>query len=160
MMRYPKTLIWVLVLGWLSFSLASAQSAKQASKLEAKPEVKAEFQKETPPPANYDPAGRRDPFKDLLGGKEIKEKTVSGGLADMAIDDISLIGVVKMKGIYEAIISVTEGFPISIKEGDKFSDGYVLSVAATQVVFRKTKDRGVPLSKPKDIIKEISTEEL
>lgn len=159
-MRYPKTLIWVLVLGWLSFSLASAQSAKQASKLEAKPEVKAEFQKETAPPANYDPAGRRDPFKDLLGGKEIKEKTVSGGLADLAIDDISLIGVVKMKGKYEAIISVTEGFPISIKEGDKFSDGYVLSVAATQVVFRKTKDRGVPLSKPKDIIKEISTEEL
>jgi Tfp pilus assembly protein PilP len=159
-MRYPKTLIWVLVLGWLSFSLASAQSAKQAAKPEAKPEVKAEFQKETPPPASYDPAGRRDPFKDLLGGKEIKEKTVSGGLADLAIDDISLIGVVKMKGQYEAIISVTEGFPISIKEGDKFSDGYVLSVAATQVVFRKTKDRGVPLSKPKDIIKEISTEEL
>jgi Tfp pilus assembly protein PilP len=155
-MRYAKTLIWVFVLGWLSFSLASAQSAKQA----AKPEVKAEIQKETPPPANYDPAGRRDPFKDLLGGKEIKEKTVSGGLADLAIDDISLIGVVKMKGQYEAIISVTEGFPISIKEGDKFSDGYVLSVAATQVVFRKTKDRGVPLSKPKDIIKEISTEEL
>lgn len=159
-MRYAKTLIWVFVLGWLSFSLASAQSAKQAAKPEAKPELKAEIQKETPPPANYDPAGRRDPFKDLLGGKEIKEKTVSGGLADLAIDDISLIGVVKMKGQYEAIISVTEGFPISIKEGDKFSDGYVLSVAATQVVFRKTKDRGVPLSKPKDIIKEISTEEL
>jgi len=35
-----------------------------------------------------------------------------------------------------------------------------MSVTSTQVVFRKTKDRGVPLAKPKDVIKEISPEEL
>jgi len=159
-MRNAKTLIRILILVWLCCSLAAAQGAKPAVGRQAKPEVKPELPKEAPPPATYDPAGRRDPFKDLLGGKEVKEKAAGSGLADLAIDDITLIGIVKMKGKYEAIISVTDGFPITVKEGDKFADGYVLSIAATQVVLRKIKDRGVPMAKPKDIIREISTEEL
>jgi hypothetical protein len=45
------------------------------------------------------------------------------------------------------------------KIGDKFADGYVLSITATQVVLRKTHERGIPLMRPRDVIKEI-TEEL
>jgi Tfp pilus assembly protein PilP len=157
MMRHAKIMIGVLVLVWLSFPLATAQVPKQAAGQQV---VKPDVQKEAPPLATYDPADRRDPFKDLLGGKEVKERVASGGLSDVSIDEINLTGIVKMKGKLEAIISVTEGFPITVKEGDRLADGYVLSVTSTQVVFRKTKDRGVPLAKPKDVIKEISPEEL
>jgi Tfp pilus assembly protein PilP len=157
MMRHAKILIGVLILVWLSLPLATAQVPKQAAGQQVnKPDV----QKEAPPLATYDPAGRRDPFKDLLGGQEVKERVASGGLSDVSIDEINLTGIVKMKGKLEAIISVTEGFPITVKEGDSLADGFILSITSTQVVFRKTKDRGVPLAKPKDVIKEISPEEL
>jgi len=124
---------------------------------------------ETPPPApekktappvfSYDAEGRRDPFKDLFGGEQLKGKKIVTGLADMDIDDISLMGIVKAQGHFEAIVAFADGFPLTLRQGQKLADGYVLSIEADQVTFRKTSDKGIPLSKPKDIIKEITPEE-
>ncbi|OGD28492.1 MAG: hypothetical protein A2028_02540 [Candidatus Aminicenantes bacterium RBG_19FT_COMBO_59_29] len=107
----------------------------------------------------YDPSGRRDPFKNLLGGKELKEKTTVGGAPQLFIDDINLIGIVQYKKRFTAILSGPQGFPYYFQVGDKLSDGFILSIAETQVIFRKTNERGIPLTKPKDIIKEINPEE-
>jgi hypothetical protein len=106
----------------------------------------------------YNPEGRRDPFKDLLAGRDLKEKTAIGD-NQMFIDDLVLFGIVKNKNVYTAMIGMPQGFPMFAKVGDKFADGYVLSINATQVVLRKTHERGIPLIRPRDIIKEI-TEEL
>lgn len=107
----------------------------------------------------YNPEGRRDPFRDLLAGRELKSKTGIRGPIDMSIDDVILIGIVKAKNKYTAIINGPQGFPYSIKVGDKFADGFVLSITANKVVFRKLKERGIPLMRPKDITKEINPEE-
>jgi len=107
----------------------------------------------------YDPSGRRDPFKNLLGGKELKEKTTVGGTPQLFIDDINLIGIVQYKKRFTAILGGPQGFPYYFEVGDKLSDGFILSIAETQVIFRKTNERGIPLTKPKDIIKEINPEE-
>lgn len=107
----------------------------------------------------YDPAGRRDPFRDLLMGKDTKEKNWLAGIPQISIDDIVLTGIVKGKGRFTAIISGPEGFPYFIQDGDKFADGFVLSVKESQVIFRKTKEKGIPLFRPKDITKEIYPEE-
>jgi hypothetical protein len=122
-----------------------------------------------PPPENapaltvqtgftYNPEGRRDPFKDLLAGRDMRERTAVG-VPQIFIDDLVLYGIVKNKNVYTALIGMPQGFPVFAKVGDKFADGYVLSISATQVVLRKTHDRGIPLVRPRDIIKEI-TEEL
>ena len=107
----------------------------------------------------YDASGRRDPFKDLLGGKELKEKSTLGAAPQLFIDDINLIGIVKYKKKHTAILSGPQGFPYYFEIGDKLSDGFILSIGETQVVFRKTNERGIPLTKPKDVIKEINPEE-
>jgi hypothetical protein len=107
----------------------------------------------------YDASGRRDPFKNLLGGKELKEKVTVGGTPQLYIDDINLIGIVKYKKRFTAVLSGPQGFPYYFEVGDKLSDGFILSIADTQVIFRKTNERGIPLTKPKDIIKEINPEE-
>ncbi|NOR14252.1 MAG: hypothetical protein GQ544_00965 [Candidatus Aminicenantes bacterium] len=107
----------------------------------------------------YNPAGRRDPFRDLLSGSEVPEATAAEGVAGMLINDIVLIGIAKVKGKHQAIINGPQGFPNTINVGTKFADGFVLSIDASKVVFRQTKDRGVPLYKPKDITKEINPEE-
>ncbi len=123
----------------------------------------------TPPPENapaltvqtgftYNPEGRRDPFKDLLAGRDMREKAAVGE-NQMFIDDLVLSGIVMNKNVYTALIGMPQGFPMFAKVGDKFADGYVLSISETQVVLRKTHERGIPLVRPRDIIKEI-TEEL
>jgi hypothetical protein len=109
--------------------------------------------------AAYNPAGRRDPFKNLLAGKEVKDKSALGGIANLYIDDINLVGIVKTKNKLTAIASGPQGFPYFLKVGDKLSDGYVLSIQERQVVFRKTNERGIPMMRAKDIIKEINPEE-
>lgn len=109
---------------------------------------------------SYDPAGRRDPFKDLFGGKEVKDaKKAVTGLPDMEISDITLMGIVKTPDRYEAIVAFADGFPLTLLEGQKLADGFVVSIDADRIVFRKTRDKGIPLAKPKDVIIEISPEE-
>jgi len=112
------------------------------------------------PPAGftYNPEGRRDPFKDLLTGRDMREKTATGE-PQVFIDDLVLFGIVKNKTTYTAMIGMPQGFPMFVKVGDKFTDGYVLSITESQVVLRKTHERGIPLIRPRDVIKEI-TEEL
>jgi Tfp pilus assembly protein PilP len=108
-----------------------------------------------PPGSTYNPEGRRDPFKDLLTGRELREKTATGE-PQVFIDDLILFGIVKNKNIYTAMIGLPQGFPKFVKVGDKFTDGYVLSITESQVVLRKTHERGLPLIRPRDIIKEIT----
>jgi len=108
---------------------------------------------------SYNPAGRRDPFRDLLAGKELKEGSLAEGVNQMSLDDVILIGIVKAKGRLTAIINGPKGFPFYLHTGEKFADGFVLSIKDSEVIFRKTKERGIPLYKPKDIIKEINPEE-
>ena len=106
----------------------------------------------------YNPEGRRDPFKNLLTGRDMRERTATGE-PQVFIDDLVLFGIVKNKNTYTAMIGMPQGFPMFVKVGDKFTDGYVLSITESQVVLRKTHERGIPLIRPRDIVKEI-TEEL
>jgi hypothetical protein len=110
-------------------------------------------------PALYNPGSRRDPFKDLLAGKEFKERAGSGEISELAIDDLVLKGIVRHRGKLTAILGGPQGFPLFVHTGTRFADGYILSLTDTQVVFRKISERGMPLMRPKDIVKEIVAEE-
>lgn len=143
----------LLALGLLLPLGAPAQETKT-------PPPPAQEKKAAPPIFSYNPAGRRDPFKDLFGGQEVRDtKKVFTRLADMDIEDITLMGIVKTPERFEAIIAFAEGFPMTLLAGQKLADGYVLSIDADKVVFRKTSDRGIPLAKPRDIVKEFMPEE-
>jgi Tfp pilus assembly protein PilP len=114
------------------------------------------------PGFSYDSGGRRDPFKELFQGQEVrKERKSITGLSDLGVDEVVLMGIIKAGGKVEAIISLPQGFPVALRVGDTLADGYVLSIDETQVVFRKTRDaKGLPLIKPRDVIKDIISEEL
>jgi len=148
-----KSIVFMLAIGILSLGPMMLSTQENGGQLEK------DVLKPPPEKGTYDPAGRRDPFKDLLGGKDIKEKSAVGGIPRMSIDDTTLVGIVKTKQKLTAIVSGPQGFPYFIKAGDKFADGYVLSIKEDQVVFRKTNERGIPLMRPRDIIKEINPEE-
>jgi Tfp pilus assembly protein PilP len=152
-MTMKKSILFIVAMGLLGlgpFILSAQEKGVQLETGVLKP---------PPEKGTYSPAGRRDPFKNLLGGKDIKERSAVGGIPQLSIDDTTLVGIVKTKQKLTAIVSGPQGFPYFIKAGDKFADGYVLAINDYQVVFRKTNERGIPLMRPKDIIKEINPEE-
>ncbi len=139
----------VICLGTLPLS---AQDVDQGTQLDTRIQIK-------PRGPTYNPEGRRDPFRDLLAGQDLRDKDKTRGLQQLAIEDAILIGIVKHREKLTAIINDAQGWPYYIKTGDNFLDGFVLNVNDSQVIFRKTKERGIPLTSPKDIVKEIKLEE-
>ena len=144
-----------LILCGISFFFAQENEAKATTQKQEvlSPQVKVE---QAP---KYNSAGRRDPFKDLLGGRDVQTTTYVEGVPQIYIDDVILIGIVKAQGKLSGIINGGQGFPYYIKEGEKFADGFVLTIEASRIIFRKTHERGMPLMKTKDIIKELSPQE-
>jgi len=113
----------------------------------------------TPPSSfTYSSEGRRDPFKDLLGGRDVRERAADGTPL-INIEDLILIGIIESREGFTAILGTGRGFPYFSSVGDRFTDGYILKITENTVVFRKTHDRGLPLLRPRDITKEINPEE-
>jgi Tfp pilus assembly protein PilP len=150
-----KKVILILMVGLLCMGTHPllSQSQDQSSSQETETQI---IQTRGP---TYDPGDRRDPFRNLLVGQEATERGLERGIQNIPIDDVVLIGIAKSKGVLEAIINDSQGYPYFVKKGDTFEDGFVLSVDNSRVVFRKTQERGIPLMKPKDIVKEIKIEE-
>ncbi len=139
------------------FILPILSQQEKAEKRDLAKELSKEMPKRNFPA--YQRAGRKDPFRDLLAGRDTKGETTPGGKPEMYVDDITLLGIVKARGKFTAIVTGPQEFPMFIKIGKKFADGFVLSIQESRIIFRKTKERGFPLFTPKDIVKEIHPEE-
>lgn len=140
---------------------ALCQQEKKAAKKQASQQVTIEdISKKMPGRIrpSYKRGGRKDPFRDLLAQQETKAVSGEEG-PQVSVENVVVIGIVKARGQFTAIVSGPEGFPLFVKVGHKFSDGYIHSIDENKVIFRKTQERGSPLFKPKDIVKEINTEE-
>jgi hypothetical protein len=156
-----------LLLFSAALSPLPAQEQTQETQTKAKPKKKpdSEVVQESPEEVIhrritvYDPKDSRDPFKDLLGGREPDSKTEADGISQLSVEELMLTGIIKVRGELIAIIKDPQGFPAYIKEGDRFTDGFVLSIEPTRMVLRKLTMRGIPLLKPKDIVKELFSEE-
>ena len=151
-----KKILTLLLLAGL-LCLFTRPILSQEEKKDIKKEIRKEMPQRTAP--TYRREGRKDPFRDLLGGREGERKTTPSGAPEIFIEDVALIGIVKARGKFTAIVTGPQEFPLYIKVGHKFSDGFVLSIDDSKVTFRKTKERGFPLFRPKDIVKEIHPEE-
>jgi len=146
-----KTIAAILVLSVMGLLPLLAQEGPAAPKPEEKPVLRATN------PVAYNADGRRDPFKDLLAGAGEGKAPV--GDAQGNIEDLILIGIIKAKKGYTAVVGTAQGFPRFMSVGDRVADGYIAGITSSQVVFRKTHERGVPLMRPRDVIKEINPEE-
>ena len=157
-----KTQSLFLLMGFLCVctQIIYPQEVKQDTKQEEKTEIK-EITEVMPKQtrSSYTRAGRKDPFLDLLAQQESRKTGEGENGPQVSVENVNIIGIVKARGQFTAIVTGPEEFPLFIKVGHKFSDGFVLSIDETKVIFRKTQERGSPLFKPKDIVKEIQTEE-
>ncbi|MGB4703521.1 MAG: hypothetical protein WBI18_00385 [Candidatus Saccharicenans sp.] len=157
-----KTIIFLTVLlvtglsAWLT-AAAYGQEVQQGSQQETIISPQQALSN-LPQKASYDPGGRRDPFFDLIGRGSGSGKAAVGE-GQLTIDNSKLVGIVKTPKGYVAIISGPQEFPYFLKVGDRLADGYILSIDDSKVIFRKTHERGIPLMRPRDVVKEINPEE-
>jgi Tfp pilus assembly protein PilP len=161
-MKKIQTFFLITSFLWLSSQTILAQ--EEEKKETNKEEVTTEIPKLTTP--LYNPAGRKDPFRILIatamrapGESRPSEAAGAPAGAVISIDNIRLVGIVKVRGRYTAILTGAQEFPLYARAGHKFSDGFIVSIDDNKVVFRKLREGGIPLLKPKDVVKEINPEE-
>jgi len=153
----------ILLAGFLC--LCSQSAASQEQKQEEKKEQKTEISTEIPQLSLpvYNPGGRRDPFRNLMvkttgTGTETKTEAATAETVSQApssFESMRLIGIIKSGRQYTAIMVGEQEFPLYLRVGHKFPDGFILSIDDSKVVFRRLREGGAPLAKPRDIVKEL-----
>jgi Tfp pilus assembly protein PilP len=104
---------------------AAAPAAGASSDTQAKPSP-ADVQADT---YVYDPAGRRDPFLNLLGtGLEARSARRGEGPAGMSVAEISVRGVLQSRGALIAMIQGADTRTYIVHQGDKFIDGTIKTI--------------------------------
>jgi hypothetical protein len=105
----------------------------------------------------YDPAGRRDPFVNLLKGIKAGGKKVPKGA--LTVGDAKVVGITKNKEGYVAIIVGADNKARFMKTGDKLYDGQIIGIETDKVIFRQdfTEDNpAAPGLKSKEVVKRLN----
>jgi len=98
----------------------------------------------------YKPDGRRDPFVSLVSRGSEGRGTSQGGrtLTDLAVDDVSVRGIVKTPSGLVAMVQAPDGKTHLARPGDRLLDGTVKTVSLEgMVVLQEVRD---PLSLVKE----------
>lgn len=111
-----------------------------------------------PAPADnytYNPEGRRDPFVSLLrGGSDQRGPRTGGeGLANLAVDELSVRGVVAGRNGYVAMVMGPDNKTYIVRANDKLLDGTVKAVTAQGLVILQDVNDPLSLVKQKEVRK-------
>jgi len=103
----------------------------------------------------YDPAGRRDPFVNLLGtGLEQRSTLRKGdGPAAMTAADISLNGILQSRGKFVALIKGPDNRTYIVHKGDKLLDGTITTITAQGLVILQEVNDPLSLVKQREVRK-------
>jgi Tfp pilus assembly protein PilP len=86
----------------------------------------------------YDPQGRRDPFRSLIGpAPKIDTGQRPPGIRGFLIDEMKLQGVFKTRQGLTAMVSGPDNKGWQLRVGDRVLDGEVIRVTQNSVVFRQ-----------------------
>lgn len=107
----------------------------------------------------YDPQGRRDPFRSLVGPTpKLSRKDAPPGVPGFMIDEVNLQGVVKTKDGMIALIKGPDNKGYFIRAGDKLYDGEVLRITGDAVVFRQEVNDPTRIERHREVVKELKSE--
>jgi len=108
----------------------------------------------------YKPMGRRDPFWDLLRGKNIKNsREAIDGIEGLMIDELDLEGTFFFDDKFKALLKGPDGLPYIVSEGQKVYDGELISIDRYTVVFKKILTVALGGKKEKIIEKRLNPDE-
>lgn len=105
----------------------------------------------------YDPQGRRDPFKSLVGpaSQRVRREDAPPGPPGFMIDEIDLQGVLGRSGGYVAIIKGPDNIGYNLQVGDKVFDGEVIRITPQSIVFRQEVNDPTRIERFREVVKEL-----
>lgn len=105
----------------------------------------------------YDPQGRRDPFRSLIGpSPKLEPGQRPAGLAGFLIDEMKLQGIFKTRAGMTAMISGPDNKGYSLRVGEKVLDGEVIRITPTSVVFRQEVNDPTRIERFREVVKDLS----
>ncbi|HJW93813.1 MAG TPA: pilus assembly protein PilP [Thermoanaerobaculia bacterium] len=108
---------------------------------------------------HYDPQGRRDPFRSLIGpAPKLQQGVRPPGPAGFLIDEMKLQGVIKTKQGPVGMINGPDNKGYLVHVGDKVLDGEVIRVTPSSVVFRQEVNDPTRIERYREVVKDLSPE--
>ena len=105
----------------------------------------------------YDPQGRRDPFRSLIGPTpRIDAGSRPEGLPGFLIDELKLQGIFKTRQGFTAMVNAPDNKGYSVRVGDKVLDGEVIRITATSVVFRQEVNDPTRIERYREVVKDLT----
>ena len=107
----------------------------------------------------YDAGGRRDPFKSLLVAREgpLLRGPRPEGVPGLLIDEVDLTGIFITPDGPVAQVQSTQGEKSHLlHEGDQLYDGDVVSIGATEVVFKQIVDDPTAVKPFREVVKKLN----
>ncbi|MFN2442020.1 MAG: pilus assembly protein PilP [Thermoanaerobaculia bacterium] len=107
----------------------------------------------------YDPQGRRDPFRSLVGpSRPIERGDRPEGVPGFLIDETDLQGVVQTRAGMVAMIKGPDNKGYLVRVGDKLYDGEVIRVDKQSVVFRQEVNDPTRIERFREVVKDLVPE--
>ena len=105
----------------------------------------------------YDPQGRRDPFRSLIGPTpQLEPGQRPAGVPGFLIDEMKLQGIFKTRAGLTAMISGPDNKGYTIKVGDRVFDGEVVRITPTSVVFRQEVNDPTRIERYREVVKDLA----
>lgn len=105
----------------------------------------------------YDPQGRRDPFRSLIGPTpKLEPGQRPQGVPGFLIDEMKLQGIFKTRAGLTAMVSGPDNKGYTIKVGDKVFDGEVVRITPTSVVFRQEVNDPTRIERYREVVKDLA----
>jgi Tfp pilus assembly protein PilP len=104
----------------------------------------------------YDPQGRRDPFRSLIGPTpKLEPGQRPPGVPGFLIDEMKLQGIFKTPQGMTAMINGPDNKGYLIRVGDKVLDGEVIRIAPSSVVFRQEVNDPTRIERFREVVKDL-----
>jgi Tfp pilus assembly protein PilP len=105
----------------------------------------------------YDPQGRRDPFRSLIGpAPKLDKGDRPDGVPGFLIDEMKLQGIFKTRSGMVAMVNGPDNKGYTVKVGDKTLDGEVIRITPTSVVFRQEVNDPTRIERYREVVKDLT----
>ncbi len=112
---------------------------------------------ETADTYRYDPQGRRDPFRSLIGPTpKIDAGTRPEGLPGFLIDELKLQGIFRTRQGYTAMVNAPDNKGYTMRVGQKVLDGEVVRITESSVVFRQEVNDPTRIERFREVVKDLT----
>lgn len=156
------TFVLVAMLGSIALRAQTATSTAGTTATTTTQDVQQSLEEilEEPESADayrYDPQGRRDPFRSLIGPTpKLDDSNRPEGLPGFLIDELKLQGIFKTRQGFTAMVNAPDNKGYSVRTGDKVLDGEVIRITATSVVFRQEVNDPTRIERYREVVKDLA----